>query len=223
MTENSTGTFFGSNVKSPEGKDVLKRGDNNKKLGFLVKSGRSANKNRRIYSLTLEERKTCPRSCHHWKDCYGNNMPFAHRFDHGKDLEDSIRSQIKYLLVKHKEGIIVRLHVLGDFYSTEYVSFWDGLLQEHKNLSVFGYTARDPKTKIGKKVFGMNDKYLERCRIRLSSNCEYSKEHENILYASNESFYGDAITCPHQLGKVKNCANCGLCWSTNKTIRFLDH
>ena len=32
-----------------------------------------------IFTLTLEERATCPRDCFHWDNCYGNNMAFAHR------------------------------------------------------------------------------------------------------------------------------------------------
>ena len=36
--------------------------------------------NYKFKTLTLVERETCPKDCIHWDDCYGNNMPFAHRF-----------------------------------------------------------------------------------------------------------------------------------------------
>ena len=51
----------------------------NKKLGKRVTKGRYAGFP--MYTLTLEERATCPSACEHWADCYGNNMPFGHRFE----------------------------------------------------------------------------------------------------------------------------------------------
>jgi len=95
---------------------------NNNKLGKFVSKGR--HKNKYLYSLSLEERKTCPTSCFHWKTCYGNNMPFAHRFRASKNLLVRLHKEIKLLSIKHKEGILIRLHVVGDFYSVAYVKFW---------------------------------------------------------------------------------------------------
>ena len=51
----------------------------NVKLGKKVTKG--IYKGYPIFTLTLEVRKTCPRSCKHWNNCYGNNMPFATRYD----------------------------------------------------------------------------------------------------------------------------------------------
>jgi hypothetical protein len=50
----------------------------NIKLGKKVTKGHL--KGARIFTLTLEERATCDSECEHWLDCYGNNMPFGHRF-----------------------------------------------------------------------------------------------------------------------------------------------
>ena len=49
----------------------------NKKLGKKVLKG--SFKDYKFYTLTLVERETCPKDCFHWDDCFGNNMPFAHR------------------------------------------------------------------------------------------------------------------------------------------------
>lgn len=59
---------------------MLKRGKQNKKLGdkITIKMWKGMT----MYSLTLEERATCPTDCEQWDNCYGDNMPFAHRFDH---------------------------------------------------------------------------------------------------------------------------------------------
>src|SRR3990167_9551526 len=61
--------------------NVLKRSIDNAKLGKLREWRAGAFKGMPLYSLTLEERATCERSCNAWSVCYGNNMPFAHRFD----------------------------------------------------------------------------------------------------------------------------------------------
>ena len=83
----------------------------NKKLGKTVTKGK--HKGRPIYTLTLEERATCPRSCGHWDDCYGNNMPFAHRLTAGQGLTKKIYADLTAIQKKHKQ-FLVRLHVLGD-------------------------------------------------------------------------------------------------------------
>lgn len=45
---------------------VLKDGHNNRKIGRLVTKGRW--RGMRIFTLTLEERPTCPTGCAHWRD-----------------------------------------------------------------------------------------------------------------------------------------------------------
>ena len=198
---------------------VLKPGSNNKKLGWKVSRGR--HKGKRIFSLTLTERETCPTSCHHWADCYGNNMPFAHRYN-VNGLEDKLRDDIAKLMAKHKDGILIRLHVLGDFYSAEYVEFWQEMLLEYPKLAIFGYTARQDQTKIGKAIWLLNNRFAERCVIRHSGNFE-ADTITGWLYAAEESFEGSSFDCPEQVGKVKSCADCGLCWTAKKTVRFLSH
>lgn len=212
-------TIYQKGIKDPKtAKAVLKPGSNNAKLGFKVTAKKW--KGKRIYSLTLVERATCPKSCHHWKDCYGNNMPFAHRYAN-KGLIHKLENEIAQLMEKHKDGIVIRLHVLGDFYSVAYVKFWERMLLEYPKLALFGYTARERSTKIGKEILLLNLRYEERCVIRVSKN----EESEGIgnLFAANEDFDGNSFDCPEQTGKVKSCADCGLCWTAKKTVRFLSH
>ena len=205
---------------------ILKPGSNNKKLGFKVNSKRW--KGKKLYSLTLVERDTCPTSCHHWNDCYGNNMPFAHRFSI-EGLTDKLEIEIAALMNKHPQGIVIRLHVLGDFYSIDYVNFWEDMLFKYPNLCIFGYTGRDiiellstneSYLGIGQAIYLMNNRFNERCVIRFSRSKEYDHD---CLYAAEESFEGASFDCPEQTGKVKSCADCGLCWTTKKTVRFLSH
>ena len=216
MSELTT-TRFKKSIKSPSEGRVLKPGSNNKKLGF----GITANKwrGKKLYSLTLTERDTCPKSCHHWENCYGNNMPFAHRFD-TNGLEAKLRQEIDGLMAKHTKGIVVRLHVLGDFYSVGYVEFWASMLQRWpKRLAVFGYTAREPHTAIGKRIADVEQAYPDYWAIRQSR----SKAYDGTRYAASEEFEGDCFICPEQTGKLDSCADCGLCWSVTKTVKFLTH
>lgn len=211
-------TRYQKGIKDPKtAKNVLKPGSNNAKLGFRITA--PVWREKRMYSLTLVERETCPVTCHHWTDCYGNNMPFAHRYS-TDGLMERIEQDIKILLAKHKEGIVIRLHVLGDFYSEAYVRFWEKMLLENPKLCIFGYTARDDD-RIGRDIKIMNLRFGERCVIRISAN----KESKGLgsLYAATEDFEGKAFTCPEQTGKVKSCADCGLCWIAKKTVRFLSH
>jgi Gene product 88 len=175
-----------------------------------------------MYSLTLTERETCPRSCHHWQDCYGNNMGFASRMPAGKVLESRIASEIADLAKKHKQGFLIRLHVLGDFYSLDYVRLWNQLLREYDNLHVFGYTARNPKEDIiGIALEGVILTYGSRFSIRLSqSTLNTSVE---MAQAIENSVEGVSITCPQQTGKTAACVTCGLCWSVKAPIHFLNH
>ena len=94
----------------------------NKKLG-KTKIVKGRHKGKYIYSLSLEERKTCPTSCFHWKTCYGNNMPFAHRFIANENLLVKLEEEIKLLSKKHKEGILIRLHVVGIFILLSMLNF----------------------------------------------------------------------------------------------------
>ena len=146
-------------------------------------------------------------------------MPFAHRFS-TIGLEDKLEQEIQSLLNDHKEGIVIRLHVLGDFYSVDYLKFWELMLITHPKLCLFGYTAREEDTKIGKAVVLMNLRYSERCVIRFSRSKEGKLGHP---YAAEESFDGKCFDCPEQTGKLPSCAACGLCWITQKTVRFETH
>ena len=210
-------TIYRKSVRPPTA-NTLKPGKNNKKLGWLVTARKWVGK--KIFSVTLEERATCPTTCHHWEDCYGNKMPFAHRHSK-KGLIPQLRREVGDLISRHPSGIVIRLHVLGDFYSIPYVQFWRKMLVEHPTLSIFGYTAR--MDRIGRCILDLNRDYPEQCVIRYSSNCETINYPEKTLFAANEDFEGQHFVCPEQTGKVKSCADCGLCWTSPRTVKFLTH
>jgi hypothetical protein len=213
-----TTTIYKKSIKLATEFDTLKKGSSNKKLGFKVTAKKWTGK--RLYSLTLTERDTCPTSCHHWEDCYGNNMPFAHRFSI-EGLTEKLEVEIAALMKKHPQGIVIRLHVLGDFYSVDYLKFWERMLFEYPELCVFGYTGRELGTDIGNAIHLMNIRYSDRWVIRYSRNNE--SDELGKWYAAEESFDGKHFDCPEQTGKLENCASCGLCWIVQNTVRFATH
>lgn len=199
--------------------DLLVSGHSNVKIGRDVRKGRL--KGYWIYTLSFEERATCPRSCGHWQDCYGNNMPFAKRVDHTDPrMLPRLEKELKRLCAK-KKGVLIRLHALGDFYSSEYVAFWDRMLRTYPNLSIFGYTAWPSGTAIGWSVNELNEAWGLRSMVRLSNGRR--QRMATVSIASVEACPKDAFVCPEQTEKTRCCATCGACWSTDKNVAFLAH
>lgn len=175
-----------------------------------------------LFSLTLEERATCPRSCPQWLSCYGNNMRFATRVQHGAALQRALRWELRDLAYRYPNGFAVRLHILGDFYSVAYARFWRAQLHEIPQLHLYGYTHRDPRSTIGGILHEMN--ISPRCWIRFSDYFD-----SGAVYGLTASVVQqwptkpDGIPCPEQTGKTESCLTCGLCWAARKRILFLAH
>ena len=202
---------------------VIKRASNAKLAGKgglpVITKGRF--KGYVIHTLTLEERATCPRYCYHWDTCYGNNMAFAHRFQSGPQLEARIEKEIAEICAVYA-GVIVRLHVLGDFYSTEYVRLWNRLMDRHPNLAVWGYTANRPRSPIGEALSGIREFYGERFSVRFSNAPEESFSANSL--DTEDPVRGKSFVCPEQTGGTKSCATCALCWSAPQMqVLFATH
>lgn len=203
---------------------LLKPGYNNGKLGGIVTKGEF--RGYMIYSLTLEERASCPRTCERWYDCFGDNMGFATRYIHGRELEQKIVSEVIGLMAKHPDGVLVRLHVLGDFYSVNYVNYWRVLLERFPKLAVFGYTARPPDSDIGVAIRATQKAAgYRRFAIRYSTSDYGTTEAMATAtwYSHGEPPPAGTFACPEQTGRVMTCGSCGACWQGQKPVAFLLH
>jgi len=118
--------FPGTVVHSSMSPRVLVSGVNSRKIGKAVTKGRW--RGMPIFTLTLEERSHCPRTCGEWASCYGNHMHYARRHIGDEVLERKLVEELAALQDSHPAGFVVRLHVLGDFYSSLYVDFWRGAM-----------------------------------------------------------------------------------------------
>lgn len=157
-------TMFPSRVFEPRERGrVLISGHNNAKIGNQVTKGQWAGFP--IYTLSLEERATCPRSCAVWSECYGNAMPAAVRFRYGPELIRALDAELRELATDHPAGFVVRLHVLGDFPDAQYVGWWSHLMTKVPQIHVWGYTAHAPDTEIGGAIMAMNAHWSGRWRF----------------------------------------------------------
>lgn len=214
---------------------LLVSGHNNVKIGRDVRAPSKLFRGYWIYTLSFEERATCPRTCHYWETCYGNNMPYAKRIDHRdySALVEKLEAEIHRLLnvrpsrgVVHK-GALIRLHALGDFFSVEYVRFWSQMLALHDRLACYGYTAHAPDSEIGAEIAKLKALYGPRFAIRWSNGGRESDCTVPIQPGTER--VENAFICPEQMnladatGRAIVCATCGLCWSTPKNVAFMEH
>lgn len=209
---------------------LLVSGRNNRKIGGTVEKGKF--KGYGIFCLSLEERATCPTDCEARGICYGNGMQMArrHRIGDADVFFDRLALEICELLDEHP-GLLIRLHVLGDFPSVEYVSFWKEVLDEHPNVACFGYTHRSPLSwggdDIGEAIQAVKDAQPDRFRIRWSSPVA-RPDGAVIVKAvpAGPRDVNNSLVCPSQTQATACCATCGLCWEASakrECIAFIKH
>lgn len=228
-------TVFPDRVFLPPGPNietVLKDGSSNSKIGGDVLVGRL--KGAYIATLTLQERATCPRDCPVYRECYGNNMQWSRRWAAGPELEESLRIEVAEAC-EANEKVLIRLHILGDFYSPEYVRLWADLLHRHPNLYVFGFTAWREATPIGKEVAALREMLPLRFMVRTSGRtgkwgtATLAVRPDPEIDGGWPKMIGDAIVCPEQRDpylaepQSRHCGNCAACWSTDAPILFVLH
>lgn len=223
-------TLFPTRTFSPLARDrVLIPGHSNPKIGgFVVRGKKFAGAE--IRTLTLQERATCARTCTHWTSCMGNNMPAAIRLVHGLFLEYRLHREIGDFDAAQTWDsanlLLVRLHVLGDFYSVKYVEQWREFLRAFPSLRVFGYSAWLPGTKIGNALLSVIEENWDRFAIRFSRSTPSGTGLPEVISVPDVKTAEalGAIVCPAQREKTMTCGTCALCWTArDKVIAFLHH
>lgn len=196
---------------------LLKSDANSRKIGKAVTKGHW--RGMPIYNLTLEERATCPTSCAQWLSCYGNNMHHAERIIADRAMQVRLMGEVTTLAAAHPQGFVVRLHVLGDFPDRDYVEAWRWMLQRHPELHLFGYTAHDPESEIGRVLLDIDLAFSDRVRIRFSgTDCDGLGA--LVIDRAEDSQH---VLCPAQTGATDCCGTCGLCWSMDRVVEFVRH
>lgn len=210
-------------VGASESPGLLVSGKNHRKIGDRVVKGPWSGMP--IYCLTLEERATCPDTCHMWNACYGNGMPLARRHRANGDLRFVLTRELGELNEKHPDGFVVRLHILGDFHSEIYTRAWGDWLDMYPALRVFGYTAYPRDSAIGKIIKRLTDKNWNRFAIRFSDP-EPKPQGATTIWRKGQGQVPEGMVCPAQTGDTDCCGTCGLCWSEamrSTPIVFMAH
>lgn len=230
-------TLFPSTVVSAlDSPRILVSGRNSPKLGDRIRKGPW--RGMPVFQVTLEERATCPRSCPVWRSCYGDAMHLARRHDaadpdFGVALWAEVVSTYRAVMNERDPppGMVVRLHVLGDFPSARYVGIWADLLDKLPGLHVFGYSARRPDADddasrdTARALIELTDRSWDRFAIRWS-RADAVPQGAVVVDSPAEAETLGAIVCPAQTGATDSCSTCGLCWakaSRDKAIAFLRH
>lgn len=230
-------TLFPSTVVEPlDSPRMLVSGRNSPKLGAVVQKGPW--RGMPVFQVTLEERRTCPPSCPVWRGCYGDAMHLARRHDaHSPDflvaLWAEVVSTYRAIMNERKPppGVVIRLHVLGDFVSARYVAVWADLLDKLPGLHVFGYTARredaddEDSRATARAIRELTERSWDRFAIRYS-RAEAEPQGAVVYDTVKAATEAGAIVCPAQMEKTASCSTCGLCWAPaarKLTIGFLRH
>jgi hypothetical protein len=220
---------------------ILKPGNYCSKLGRIVRNGDW--KDKPLYYLAFEERATCPTSCDHWCDCYGNTMHRLQRMPHGPELEARLPDYVAWLAeIVHPKGFVVRLHETGDFYSLAYFEIWRDLLARHRNLYIYGYTrcwdVNHPKWgPIAAALIELSQAdNWDRFRMRYSDlppelglvlpDGEPMASTISIQHPCQVADDPTTIVCPQEEGRNESCrpptcSQCGLCMNTKERIALI--
>lgn len=209
--------FQGRVVDAIDAPRLLVSGHNSRKIGKMIQKGKW--RGFPVFTLTLEERKTCPSTCKEWRTCYGNSMNWARRISVGEQFEALLCAELAAKQRRHPAGFVVRLHILGDFYSADYVEMWRQALDVFPALHVFGYTARDPEGEIGSGILALSLERWDRFAVRFSGHGFESMGSEVVDSPADTKH----IICPAQTGGTSCCSTCTLCWQSDRTIAFLRH
>lgn len=155
------------------------------------------------------------------------------------------RMEAELNLAKIKGKVAFRMHETGDFIDPytgkidyEYIRIMVRVISKVK-IPTWVYTHIDlPKRiiarmeKVGIKVFRSLHENLStgphginkidshnRCAVVSETNIKSWDKKKKVVKISGKAFK----VCPHQLGDVKDCGTCGLCFKGIKNVYFLKH
>ncbi len=175
-------------------------------------------------SFSLPVLKTCPGKTEFCSRlCYGLNGRFTRqkmREIYQSNLEASKQAdfvgRIVREILKTKVGVF-RLHVVGDFYSVEYVEKWLEIADRLPDVKFFGSTR-------SWRVLGLRDtvkRFRDVPNVYLRASIDFSHLDKPSYSWGVWSIEGKGDPCPHDYSLVENCITCKKCWqSKDSDIRL---
>lgn len=144
-------------------------------------------------------------------------------------LYESISEQLKL----SEKPCAVRIHSSGDFYSSEYIEFWYQIALDNQNVKFWAYTRSWNDETMSEAMSGL--RRLENFQLFASYDSTMDKERlpkwrkSLVVYSEEEAkdfieTNSNSVICPEQIGKVSNCASCGICINNSSVnVIFLFH
>lgn len=215
------GTKYKQQLFRADEGSIVALGRQNPKLGDVVSKGR--HKDLRMYAITLEEGRTCPMACQLRDRCYGGGMNRAARL-----LWEGEKTGVAVAhAMRAEKNAMFRLHTLGDFPSELYVVRTLLAVLDTSRNAAFGFTHHPPESEIGKMIRNASKEHWDRFAIRTSylhgSRAPIKERSAVVISSPEQAKEHNAVWCPEQQGKVKDCASCGYCWHTKRPVAFLLH
>jgi hypothetical protein len=188
----------------------------------VVRKGRW--KGMKLFYVAVEEGKTCPTECL-WGQtglCDAANYG-GMRFSVSQQFYKHVADQIATELKAHQSGIVVRLHVSGDFPDADYADFWANKLKAHDRLHIWGHTHHRGDL-LQRMHTELNLTYPDRALIRCSDSYDIPNSAVTTYPLGNAKQY-DGVVCPATLTRspqgpvikkygdlpLATCATCAAC------------
>ena len=128
------------------------------------------------------------------------------------------------------EPMHYRINTIGDIPNDDFLSaVLTGIMLS--GSTSFGYTHWQPEHPLGYRIREYSKRYWNFFAVRTSyehGSREPLLERAAVIVKSFKDAeilkLHNAIPCPEQTGKVRNCGECGLCWlAQDKNIAFAEH
>ena len=172
----------------------------------------------RVWTFSLPSLLTCPGASTWCREhCYARKIErlrpncrraYMRNLALSLDLDRLIEQVLEAL---PEDAPVVRIHVGGDFYSVEYVDTWRFICEARPNTQFWAYTRSWTQPELREA--------LE--RLRALPNVELFASTDTAMPLPPEGWRvafieGDGratgLACPHQLGQVASCLECGYCF-----------
>jgi hypothetical protein len=181
----------------------------------------------KVLNFSLPAGITCPGSSD-WcrKFCYAKKgtMVFptvkkAYEFNWAESKQDSFVTKILYELDKSSIEL-VRIHVAGDFYNTDYIDKWIKIIEGSIDKMFFAATKswRDPKL-----IDSLEQlKYLPNMSLKASTDDTTGAPPGRWKEMGIEKTTSKGTFCGYQTKGIQ-CSECQACWDKNLNIIMHKH
>ena len=175
-----------------------------------------------ISNFALPAKHTCPgqnKFCD--KYCYG--VKNWYRAAHVKKALDdkfsaTIRPDFTEAMTKeieHGKPKVVRIHTVGDFYNEEYIRKWSIIIDSCPTTQFYGYTRAWRVPILRDRLESL---ILTHSNIVLRASVDFTHQDRPDGWRLFSVVDGEGIHCPHDLGKVAYCRDCGICWTEQQAV-----